>query len=65
MPASSAKQARAARVTRAVKHGKVPQKDLPPGLRAVVESMQGMTEEELEEFSRTQGKTLATRRSSP
>lgn len=62
MPATSARQARSAQVARAVRHGKVNKRDLPPGLRAVVESMGSMTEEELEEFSRTRGKTLATRR---
>lgn len=62
MPASSARQARSAQVARAVKHGKVKKKDLPPGLQRVVESMGSMSEEELEAFSRTRGKTLATRR---
>lgn len=62
LPAQSAKQARSAQVTRAVKHGKVKKKDLPPGLQRVVESMASMSESDLEDYSKTRGKTLATRR---
>lgn len=60
MPAESSSQARSAQVTRAVKRGKVKKKDLPPGLRRVVESMSSMNESQLEDYSRTKGKTLAT-----
>ena len=62
MPAESARQARSAQVTRAVKHGTVKKKSLPPGLQRVVESMSSMSESDLEDYSRTKGKTLATRR---
>ena len=62
MPARSSSQARAAQVTRAVKHGKVQKKNLPAGLQRVVESMSSMSESDLEDYSRTKGNTLATRR---
>jgi hypothetical protein len=62
MPAESSRQAHSARVTRAVKRGKVNKRDLPPGLRRVVASMGSMSEAQLEDFSRTKGATLATRR---
>lgn len=62
MPAESSRQARSARVTRAVKHGRVKKSSLPPGLQRVVESMSSMSEADLEDYSRTTGKTLATRR---
>ena len=62
MPAESSRQAHSAQVTRAVKHGRVKKKDLPPGLQRVVESMSSMSEGDLEDYSKTRGKTLATRR---
>ena len=62
MPAESARQARSAQVARAVKHGKVSKSSLPPGLRRVVESMSSMSERQLEDYSRTRGTTMATRK---
>jgi uncharacterized phage-associated protein len=62
MPAESARQAHSAQVARAVRHGKIKKRDLPSGLRKVVESMGSMSEAQLEDFSHTRGKTLATRR---